>query len=292
MNIAITGASGFIGRALVARFASLGHTARGISARSRIAPSALGGCEAVVHLAGEPVAQRWTPAAKERIRKSRIEGTRNVVQAIGAMENKKPAVLVSASAIGYYGSRGDELLTEQSAPGKDFLAEVCIAWEQEAREAEKLGVRVVNPRFGVVLGSAGGALQTMLPAFRLGVGGRIASGAQWMSWIHLDDLVSLIAFAVSDAAVRGPVNATAPNPVTNADFTHQLAQALHRPALIPVPTFALNLLFGEMSSMLVGGQRVIPRAALDAGFRFRYSDLGPALAALFGSQRTSATPNA
>jgi hypothetical protein len=292
MNIAITGASGFIGRALVSRIANLGQTTRGISTRSRIAHSALNGCEAVIHLAGEPVAQRWTAAAKERIRNSRVEGTRNLVQAIAAMDTKRPSVLVSASAIGYYGSRGDEILTEDASPGADFLSEVCLAWEQEAREAEKLGVRVVTPRFGVVLGQGGGALQMMLPAFRLGAGGRIGSGTQWMSWIHVDDLVNLITFAVSHAALQGPANATAPNPVTNGDFTRELAQALHRPALIPVPEFALRLLFGEMSSMLTGSQRAIPRAALDAGFKFRYSDLGSALAALFGSQRTSGAPSA
>jgi uncharacterized protein len=292
MNIAISGASGFIGRALVARFANIGHTTRGFSTRSRIAPSTLSGCEAVVHLAGEPVAQRWTPAAKERIRSSRIEGTRHLVQAIAAMDTRRPSVLVSASAIGYYGSRGDEMLTEQSSPGTGFLADVCIAWEHEAQEAEKLGLRVVTPRFGVVLGQGGGALQKMLPPFRMGVGGRIGSGKQWMSWIHLDDLANLIVFAVMHASLNGAVNATAPNPVTNADFTREMAQAVNRPGVIPVPEFALSLLFGEMSTMLVGGQRVIPCAALDAGYRFRYSDLESALAALFGSHKTSATPSA
>jgi uncharacterized protein (TIGR01777 family) len=295
MNIAITGASGFIGRNLSAKLTAQGHSTRAISLRSKIPHGALAGCDAVVNLAGEPVAQRWTAPVKQRIRDSRVEGTRAVVAAIAALD-RKPSVLVSASAIGYYGERGDEILTEDSPPSKDFLGGLSVAWEREAREAEKLGVRVVCPRIGVVLGRAGGAVQKMLPAFRLGAGGRIGSGKQWMSWIHIDDLVNLIVFALSGSssnpALEGPVNAVAPNPVTNADFTRELAKTLHRPAIFPVPGFALKLLFGEMSSMLLGGQRAIPQAALAAGFRFRYSELGSALAALFGSHKTSGAPRA
>lgn len=290
MNVAITGASGFIGRNLAAHLAAEGHTTRPISARGKIDPSALAGCHAVVHLAGEPVAQRWTAAVKQKIRASRIEGTRAVVEAIAALP-QKPAVLVSASAVGYYGSRGEEIVTENAAPASDFLGELSAAWESEARSAEKFGVRVVNPRIGVVLGLGGGALKAMLPAFRLGAGGRIGSGAQWMSWIHIEDLTGLILFALSNTGIKGPVNATAPHPVINADFTRALARAVHRPAIFPVPGLALKLAMGEMSSMLLGGQRAIPKAALDAGFRFRYSELDSALAALFGSHNTSGTPS-
>jgi uncharacterized protein len=286
MIVAITGASGFVGKHLAKRLAAEGHTTRAVSLRAKLAPDVFAGCDAVVHLAGEPVAQRWTSAVKQRIRDSRVEGTRAVVAAIAASE-RKPPVLVSASAVGYYGLRGDEILTEASAPSNDFLGDTSVAWEREALAAEKLGVRVVNPRIGVVLGSDGGALEKMLPPFRMGLGGRIASGKQWMSWIHIDDLVSLIVFAMTNANLRGPVNAVAAQPVTNAEFTQELAKALHRPAIFPVPEFALKLLFGEMASILIGGQRVVPQVALAAGFEFRYGSLGSALAALFGSQRTS-----
>jgi uncharacterized protein (TIGR01777 family) len=226
-----------------------------------------------VNLAGEPVAQRWTAAARERISNSRIQGTRSLV---AALRKHPPQVLVSASAVGYYGSRGDEILTEDSAPSSDFLGQLAFGWEQEAHAAEQFGVRVVAPRIGVVLGR-GGALAQMLLPFRLGVGGRLGTGKQWMSWIALDDLVSLIEFAIEDAALTGPVNAVAPNPVTNAIFTRALAAALHRPAIFPVPAFALKILFGEMSQILLGGQRVIPQKALRAGFPFRYAELGEAL---------------
>jgi hypothetical protein len=184
---------------------------------------------------------------------------------------------VSASAVGYYGSRGDEILTEDSPPSTDFLGQVSVDWEQEAHAAEQFGVRVVTPRIGVVLGRGGGALAQMLLPFRLGVGGRLGTGEQWMSWIALDDLISLIEFVIADAALSGPVNAVAPNPVTNAVFTRELAAALRRPAILPVPAFALKILFGEMSQILLGGQRVIPQAALRAGFHFRFAELGEAL---------------
>jgi uncharacterized protein (TIGR01777 family) len=274
MNIAVTGASGFVGRALSERLRASGHGVTAISLRTHPPLGVFGGCEAVVNLAGEPVAQRWTTAARERISNSRIQGTRSLVAAI---RKHPPRVLVSASAIGYYGSRGDEILTEDSSPASDFLGQLALGWEQEARAAEQFGVRVVTPRIGVVLGRGGGALAQMLLPFRLGVGGRLGSGEQWMSWIALDDLVSLIEFAIEDAALTGPVNAVAPNPVTNAVFTRELAAALHRPALFPVPAFALKILFGEMSQMILGGQRVIPQVALRAGFQFRYAELGEAL---------------
>lgn len=273
MNVAITGASGFVGRALSERLRASGHSVAAISLRTQPPPDVFAGCQAVVNLAGEPVAQRWTSAARERISNSRIQGTRSLVS---ALRQHPPAVLVSASAVGYYGSRGDDMLTEDSPPASDFLGQVAVAWEREARAAEEFGVRVVTPRLGVVLGR-GGALAKMLLPFSLGVGGRLGTGEQWMSWIALDDLVSLIELAIANGALRGPLNAVAPNPVTNAIFTRELAAALHRPAILPVPAFALKILFGEMSEVLLGGQRVIPQAALRAGFQFRYAELGDAL---------------
>jgi uncharacterized protein (TIGR01777 family) len=276
MRIAMTGASGFIGRALTARLQAAGHAVEPLRTRETVqAPP----CDAVVHLAGEPVAQRWTPEAKRRIRDSRVEGTRRLVESLARM-SPPPAVLVSASAVGIYGSRGDETLTESSPPGSGFLAEVCVAWEREAQAAGALGIRVVNPRIGVVLGRGGGALERMLPIFRHGAGGHLGSGRQWMSWIHLDDLTALIEFALDNPGLRGPLNATAPHPLTNTEFTHTLGAALHRPAVLPVPAFALKLKFGEMASVLLDSQRAIPEALQAAGFQFRYPDLGPALASL------------
>jgi len=275
MNVAITGASGFLGRALSDRLRAAGHDVTAVSLRTQPPAELLKDCQAVVNLAGEPVAQRWTPAARERIANSRIQGTRSLV---AALRQHPPAVLVSASAVGYYGSRGDEVLTEDSPPGADFLGQLAVAWEQEAQAAQQFGVRVVTPRIGVVLGGDGGALAQMLPPFRLGVGGRLGTGEQWMSWIALDDLVSLVEFAIATTALSGPVNAVAPNPVTNTVFTRELAAALHRPAILPLPALALRILFGEMSQILLGGQRVSPQAALRAGFQFRFADLGQALA--------------
>jgi uncharacterized protein (TIGR01777 family) len=289
VKIAITGASGFIGRALADRLRSGGHAVTPVSLRAAPRPESFPACDALVHLAGEPVVQRWTAAARERIRNSRIEGTRALV---AALRDRPPRVLVSASAVGYYGSRGDDPLTEAAAPGADFLGEVAVGWEREARAAEAFGVRVVTPRIGVVLGRGGGALARMTLPFRLGVGGRLASGKQWMSWIHLDDLIALIEFAIATPALDGPLNAVAPHPVTNAEFTRELAHALRRPAIFPVPAFALKLVFGEMAQVLLGSQRAIPEAALRAGFRFRYSDVGPALAAALGSHSASGTPSA
>jgi uncharacterized protein (TIGR01777 family) len=277
MKIAVTGASGFIGRALTARLAAAGHWAQPVKLReSAAAPPS----DAVVHLAGEPLAQRWTAEAKRTIRESRVEGTRALVGSLARL-SPRPTMLVSASAVGIYGSRGDQLLTEDSAPGSGFLADVCAEWERTAGVANALGIRVVIVRTGVVLGH-GGVLARMLPIFKLGAGGRLGSGRQWMSWIHIDDLTALIEFVLSGARLRGPVNATAPNPVTNAEFTRTLASALHRPAFAVVPAFALKLMFGEMASVLLDSQRVLPKAAQAAGFQFRYPDLGPALAGLVG----------
>lgn len=271
MIVAIAGASGMIGRRLQQRLAAAGHMAIAI-ARGASPPE----CDALVNLAGEPIAQRWTAAAKKRIYDSRVEGTRRLVNAL-APESHRPRVLVCASAVGIYGSRGDEILTEKSLPGSGFLPDSVKDWEESARAAEALGIRVVSLRFGVVLGH-GGALGKLLLPFRLGAGGRLSSGRQWMSWIHLDDAVSLILFALEHADLRGPVNATAPDPVTNDEFTRRLASALHRPAFFPVPAFALKLVFGEMSEVLLDSQRVLPAAAQAAGFTFLYPELAAALA--------------
>jgi uncharacterized protein len=273
MKIAITGATGFIGRRLVSKLKVEGDEVRLVSLRTGPREQDFAECEAVIHLAGEPVAQRWTDAAKERIRASRVESTRNLV---AALEKSPPATLISASAVGYYGSRGDEMLMENAAPAEDFLGQVALEWEREAQRAEAFGVRVVRLRIAMALGRDGGALKKMLPPFRLGVGGRIGNGRQWMSWIHLEDLVSLIEFALRNP-VTGAMNASAPDPVRNAEFTRELGRAVHRPAIVPVPLFALKLLFGEMAEIVYASQRVIPEAALNAGFLFRFPEIGDAL---------------
>ena len=276
MIVGVTGATGFLGRRVTAELVKTGHSPHSLARNP--SPESLASTDAVIHLAGEPVAQRWTPEAKQRIYASRVEGTRNLVNAI-SKNGHRPQVLVCASAIGIYGSRGDEILKEDSRPAEDFLARVVVDWENAAQSAEALGIRVVNLRFGVVLGN-GGALAKMLPPFKLGIGGRLGSGKQWTSWIHIDDAASLILFAMENGQVRGAVNATAPHPVTNAQFTHELARVLHRPAIFPVPPFALRLMFGEMAGVVLASQRVLPAAAQAAGFEFRYSDLAPALANL------------
>jgi uncharacterized protein (TIGR01777 family) len=273
MKIAITGASGFIGRRLVSKLKAGGEEVSVVSLRTAPRPQEFDGCEAVVHLAGEPVAQRWTQMARERIRASRVDVTRGLVD---VLRSTRPSILISASAIGYYGSRGDDVLTESAAPATDFLGQVASGWEREAEKAEAFGVRVVRPRIAVVLGRDGGALQKMLPPFRLGVGGRIGNGRQWMSWIHIEDLVAMIEFALKNP-IRGAMNASAPNPVTNAEFTRELGRAVHRPAIFPVPLFALKLLFGEMSEVVYASQRVAPKVALEAGFPFRFPEIAGAL---------------
>lgn len=288
MDVTLTGATGFIGtrlvKALVARGDRVtilsrsprdGTNPRYATWDSRTPPRVE--ADAVVHLAGEPVAQRWTPAAKDRILASRVEGTRALVAGLAAADSR-PAVLVSASAIGIYGNRGDELLTESSRRGEGFLADVTAAWEAEA--AKVPGMRVVLPRIGIVLGTGGGALAKMLPAFRMGGGGRLGPGTQWMSWIHVDDLVGIILHALGDERVSGPVNATAPNPVRNTEFTRELGAALHRPVFAAVPALALKVMFGEMSSVLLDSQKVFPQVITAAGYRYRYEQLGPAFADL------------
>lgn len=294
MNITLTGASGFLGRRLMARLLADGHR---LHLAGRTVPDGLpsgvafsswptaGGpfpldavkeASAVVHLAGEPVAQRWNEEVKKRIRSSRVDGTRQIVNAIET-SGRRPEVLVCASASGFYGDRGEEVLTESSRPGDGFLADLCIEWERTGEAATRLGVRVASVRTGIVLGTGGGALQKMLPPFRLGAGGRLGSGKQWMPWVHLDDIVELFYFALSNRAVSGPLNGAAPEPVRNEDFTRELAQALHRPAIFPVPKIALSILYGEMAGVLTASTRIIPEAAEAAGFRFRYSSLRHAL---------------
>ena len=293
MNVTVTGATGFIGRQLLAALAARNCSLRALSRRGRAGLPAdvrvsvwdpAGGeppsesvqdADVVVHLAGEPVAQRWTAEAKSRIRASRIEGTRNLVRALARLK-RRPAALVCASAIGYYGDCGDELLTEDSPPGDDFLASLCVAWESEALAAEALGLRVARVRIGIVLEPHGGTLARMLPPFRLGLGGRIGSGKQWMSWIHAHDLVNLICHAV-ESPIAGPLNATAPTPATNSEFTRALGRALHRPAIFPLPPLFLRAVFGEMAEILFASQRVAPARAQAEGFRFEFPQLGPAL---------------
>jgi uncharacterized protein (TIGR01777 family) len=275
MNVAITGASGFIGRAVAENLQSSGHIVRAVSLRGALKTDALAGVNAVVHLAGEPVAQRWTAHTRDRILRSRVEGTRALV---AAMRGNPPQVLISASAVGYYGSRGDEILIESAPPADDFLGRVAAGWEEEAQAAEPLGVRVARVRIGMVLGKNGGALARMLPPFRMGVGGRLGNGRQWMSWIHIDDLIALIAFLMKESTVRGVFNATSPYPVTNREFTRALAEAVHRPAILPVPAFALRFVFGEMASVLLASQRAVPDAAQRAGFVFENPDIFAALA--------------
>jgi uncharacterized protein (TIGR01777 family) len=294
MNIAITGASGFIGRRLMKVLAAGNHTLRVLSrhAGTNLPPGvqlyvwdamkgqppeeSLEGVDAVIHLAGEPIAQRWNDDIKQKIRDSRATGTRHLVAALSTAR-RRPAVLVCGSAVGYYGSRGDEVLTESSAPGSGFMADVCVAWEKEADLAESLGIRLVKLRTGVVLGANGGALAKMLPPFKAGMGGKMGHGDQWMSWVHLDDLVGIVQYAL-DNPVRGPVNGTSPNPVTNADFTKTLAHGISRPAVFSMPAFSLKLMFGEMAEVLLASQRVLPKAAEAAGYTFRYPGLEQALA--------------
>ena len=238
---------------------------------------------AVVHLAGENIAAgRWTPARKAEIRRSRVDGTRNLCEVLARLPHP-PKVLVSASAIGLYGDRGAEILTEESAAGTGFLAEVCREWEAAAAPAARVGIRVVNLRFGMVLSPTGGALKKMLLPFKLGMGGRIGSGEQFTSWIALDDVIGAIHHVLCEESVRGAVNAVAPEPASNADFTRTLARVLRRPTLLPLPAFAARLALGEMAdALLLGGARVMPARLQASGYRFRFPDLESALRHLLG----------
>ena len=234
--------------------------------------------DAVVHLAGDNVGEgSWTEEKKRRIRESRVIGTRTLVDAFRKVANP-PQIFISASAIGFYGSRGDEVLTEDSEQGDGFFPEVCSAWESESQKAEDFGARVVVPRIGIVLAKEGGALKEMLTPFKLGLGGTIGSGEQWMSWIALDDLIKIIHFALENESLRGAVNAVAPNPVKNEEFTDTLGKVLHRPTIIPIPSFGIKLLFGEKGEkLLLEGCRVLPLKLEEAGFQFKFKDLEKAL---------------
>lgn len=237
-------------------------------------PAALEGVEGVVNLLGEPIAQRWSAAAKRRIRESRVLGTRSLVAVLPAPADGGPRVLVSQSATGYYGARGDEPLDERAAPGGDFLAGVVVEWE---REAAASGRRVVLTRTGVVLARGGGALAKMLPFFRLGIGGPVAGGHQYVPWVHIEDVVGALLYCLDREEMDGPVNVTAPNPATNAHLARELGRALGRPAVLPVPGVALRLLYGEMAGVLITGQRAVPTRLQELGYTFRFSELGPAL---------------
>jgi uncharacterized protein len=298
MTYLITGATGFVGRPLVERLLEEGH---GVSYLGRkrsgsfdtraaffhwqnpektlppleTAPR----MDAIIHLAGEPVAQRWTAEVKDRIRSSRIEGTRNLVAAIGKLKHK-PKVLVSASAVGYYGNRGDDVLTEASKPGSGFLPDLCAEWEREADGAREFGVRVVHIRIGIVLGPGGGALGEMLTPFKFGLGGTLGDGRQWMPWIHCGDLLRMVEFVAENDAVSGAWNGTAPEPATNEVFTKTLAKVMRRPAVFALPKFVVRGAFGEMMDVLFYSIRAIPAAPEKAGFTFEYNQLERALRAV------------
>jgi len=280
MNVTIVGASGFIGRHLAAALTARGDVVTKTSLRDPAAAAdACAAAGVVVNLAGEPVAQRWSPEVKAKIRSSRVEAPRALIDALG-QRDRRPAAYVSASAVGYYGSSETETFDESSAPGNDFLSGVCVAWEAEADRAAALGMRVAKVRTGLVLGADGGALAKLLPLFKLGVGGIVASGRQWYPWIHIDDQVGIYLHAID--GTDGVLDATAPNPVRNADFTRALGAALHRPTLFPAPAFAVQLVLGEGASVVTEGQRVLPTRTLATGYRFRFETIEAAFAAIAG----------
>jgi uncharacterized protein (TIGR01777 family) len=295
MRVTITGATGLIGTRLVGALRRRGDEVTVLSRRPERARDALGvhaaawqpdaepapaealaGRHGIVHLAGETIAQRWTDDARRAIHSSRELGTRNLVAGIRAAE-PRPGVLVSASGVDYYGDRGDEPVVEQAPAGDSWLAQVCVVWEREAAAAEEAGVRVVRLRTGIALDKGGGALAKMLPFFRLGIGGPVAGGRQYMPWIHADDLVAMYLAALDGSDWSGPVNAVAPDPPTNAEFSRALGRALHRPAIAPVPAFAIRLLYGEMAAIVVQGRRAVPDRARALGFTYAHPDLDDAL---------------
>jgi uncharacterized protein len=301
LRVTVTGATGLLGPSLVSSLREHGAHVTVLTrdpARARVrlgeveavawelmgepAPAAaLAGRDAVVHLAGEPVAQRWSAKAKQAIRDSRTLGTQNLIAGLAQVEQsegaQRPRTLVSSSAIGYYGARGEEPLDEEAPPGRDFLAEVCVAWEAAAAASVELGMRAVQVRTGVVLDRAGGALAKMLPPFRLGVGGPVAGGHQYMSWIHAQDVVGMMLAALEDERWSGPINATAPEPVTNRKLSKALGAALGRPALLPVPGLALRAMYGEMAEIVTSGARVVPAKALVLGYEFAHPQLDEGL---------------
>jgi len=295
MKVLVTGSSGFVGSALLPAFEERGHDTtrlvRGAPqagktdvawdpAKSWIDAERLTGHDAVIHLAGESIVGRWSKTKKQRILESRRQGTRFLAETLATLP-RPPRVLVSASAVGYYGDRGDDLLDEESTPGADFLAEVCKAWEAATEPARQRGIRVVRARIGMVLSSSGGALKRMLTPFRLGLGGRIGNGKQFMSWVSLEDLVSALIYLVEKDQLEGPFNIVAPHPVRNAEFTAILAKTLHRPAFLPMPASAARMAFGEMAeALLLSSARVEPRRLEEAGYSFRHTDLPAALGAV------------
>jgi uncharacterized protein (TIGR01777 family) len=292
MKVLITGASGLVGKELQKSFAAKGYEML-LASRSEpkddthikwsieegfSGPEKLEGIDVVVHLAGENVSGlRWTDEKKKAIRDSRVLGTRNVVDAISKLK-KKPHTFIASSAIGFYGERGDEEVTESSAAGDNFLAVVCKEWEAESRRAEDAGIRTVLLRTGIVLSKDGGALATMLTPFKLGVGGVVGSGKQWMSWISLEDEIAVINFAIENENIRGAVNAVSPNPATNEEFTKTLGEVLYRPTFIPLPEFAVSMIFGEMGdALLLASTKVMPKRLEDAGFEFKHPNLKEAI---------------
>jgi uncharacterized protein (TIGR01777 family) len=299
--VAVTGASGTVGIALCAALARSGHAVLRLVRRPARGPDEIAwdpgggvqdrerleGLDGVVHLAGKSIAGRWTAARKAEIRRSRVEGTRRLCEALAGLA-RRPAVLVSASAIGIYGDRGNEVLRESSAPGSGFLAEVCREWEAATEPARRAGIRTVVPRFGMILSPAGGALKTMLTPFRLGLGGRLGNGRQFVSWIAIDDAVGVIQHAMRTERLSGAVNAVSPAPVTNAEFTRTLGRALSRPAVLPLPAFAARLALGEMADeMLLASQRALPTRLEDSGYRVMHPRLEEALRHLLRREERS-----
>jgi uncharacterized protein (TIGR01777 family) len=303
MRVAVTGATGTLGRSVVRALGDRGDEVVALSrdpdgARSHLPPgvevlawadpkaqaapaAAFEGADGVIHLLGEPVAQRWSDSARREIRESRVAGTRNLVEGLKS-SGPRMRVLVSQSAIGYYGAHGDEPVDERTPAGDDFLAGVVVAWEAEARRAEELGLRVALTRTGVVLSKSGGALEKMLPPFKLGVGGPVAGGRQYVPWVHQDDVVGALLFCLDNDGASGPLNVTAPEPVTNKELSKTLGRVLHRPAVAPVPALALKLLYGEMGSIVTTGARAMPRRLEELGYEFRRPDLEDALRAAVG----------
>lgn len=286
MRVAVTGATGMIGRALAGALSGRGDEVTALSRstnwpdpKATPAPlDALRGRDAVVHLLGEQIAQRWSDEARREIRDSRILATRNLVDAIGELrEEERPRTLISQSGAGYYGHLGDQVVDESAPPGDDFLARVTVDWEAEARRAEERGVRVVTNRTGVVLSESGGALEKMLPFFKAGIGGPVAGGKQWVPWVHLDDVVGAILFELDNDAATGPVNVAAPEPVTNRELSKVLGRVLRRPALAPVPGLAVKALYGQMAEIVITGQRAVPARLTELGYAFKQPGLEAAL---------------
>ena len=297
MRILISGSHGLVGQALIKALEPGGHEIYRLVRhapnseseiewspdRYSIAISRIEGFDVVYHLAGESIASgRWSDEKKKKIRESRTKGTKLLSDALANLA-QPPKTLISASATGYYGNRGDELLTETSPPGNGFLADICVEWEKATDHAKEKGIRVVNTRFGIILDKEGGALAKMLPPFRMGIGGRIGDGKQWMSWIALDDVITALQFVLTNESLKGPVNFVAPNPVTNAEFTKTLGRVLSRPTFFPIPEFGVRLAFGEMAdALLLSSQRVKPTTLADSNYQFRFENLEKALKRILG----------